>query len=231
MTTRNIIRFSDHKKLCLFYFLFHPILHDQTKYRSLFLSNCGGGFSFSNGGGGHDGEAEMGSEGVVGISDRVDNGRCNRNGNLDRLTFDLRDLLDSRGTVNLFDYVTSFNRYFDVFGDGDIDAMFGGDLLASVFDGGDSRLNHRGGHRSNMCGIGVYATQKNLGIGLSLTFLQQNSGTEGSSRGGAMFGGHVLTSLFISDFLIDDGFGFAHGFGSRGATLYFDFFDGLFTVG
>merc|ERR1711976_575071 len=161
----------------------------------------------------------MGAKGVGGISDRVDNSRCDRNGNLDRLTFDL------------FDYVTSFNRYFDVFGDRDIDAVFGGDLLTSVFDGGDSRCNHGRGHRSDMCGIGMYATQKNLGIGLSLTFLQQNSGTEGSSRGGAMFGGHVLTSLFISDFLIDDGFGFAHGFGSRGATLYFDFIYGLFTVG
>ena len=173
----------------------------------------------------------MGAEGVVGISNGVDSDRCySGNSNLDGLTFDLGDLLDSGSTINLFDNVTSFNRYFDVFGDGDIDTVFGGDLLTSVFDNGGGGESHGSGHGGDMCGIGC-GTQKKLRIGLGLTFLQQNGGAEGSGWGGAMFGGHVLTSLFVSDFLIDDGFGFAHGFGSRGATLYFDFFDCLFTVG
>lgn len=132
----------------------------------------------------------------------------------------LGDGVNSGGTVNLGDDVTSLNRSDNLFGDGDIDAMFGFDLSAGSLNGlGDGLrdgISYRG--RGNMSkamdAMSVGKTGKELRISFSFgfTFDDKSSMSNDSS---AVFVDDLCASLLVGDFLADNIFSFADGFGTR----------------
>ena len=127
-------------------------------------------------------------------------------------------------TIHLGHSVAGLNGGDFFHGNGDVDAVFGHDLVAGRFDhlgdgSVDSDGSGDGSAKSGQTGI-------ELRIGLGLTFLQDDGSADGGHSGGTLFGGHFLAFLFIGDFLADDILGFTDIFepGSAGLDLNVLFF-------
>ena len=128
--------------------------------------------------------------------------------------------MHSGGTVDLSDGVAGLDGGNLLDGDGNVDTVFGDNLVAG-------RLDHLGhgaseGNGGNSGGEG--GTSIELGVSFGLTLLQNDGGAHGGNGGGTLLRNDFLALLFISNFLAGDFLGFTDIFNPGSARLNLDFF-------